>query len=179
MVRQVFLFLLLAAVIAISVQYGRTQCPPCRKLKCSVTPRDDVRLPAPAEIVVVKVPPNVRVPPNIRPQPVIDPAPVQEAIVAGPRRTYVSSNDTRWHEVGFVKGEGDRNVYRLFGHRKLARSERWEYFMRTKDGIDVPFTTPKDVELENGDSISVPGFDGQYKAVIYPVEQLVYNPNVV
>jgi hypothetical protein len=50
--------------------------------------------------------------------------------------------------------------------------------MRTRDGIDVPFNTPKDTELQNGDSIAVPGFDEQFKAVIFPVQQLVYDPAV-
>ena len=30
--------------------------------------------------------------------------------------------------------------------------------MRTKDGINVPFNTEKDVELQNGDLITVPWF---------------------
>ena len=165
----VLLVFLSAAALMLAIRYGRAQCPPCRQLRCQLPDRGDIRLPLSTEIVVVKTPA-----PTLAPTP----TPMQEVVIAGPRRSYVSSNDTRWHEIGIAKGEGDRSVFRLFGHRKYARSEKWEYFMRTKDGIDVPFKTPKDVELLDGDSITVPGFNGQMKAVIFPIEQLAYNPNV-
>jgi len=171
MARDVVLLLILLGLVAyVSVRYGLSKCPPCRKLKCSTPLDSGSRVPGPKDIVIIQTPgaPGGTHFPS--------PAPVEEAVVAGPQRTYISSNDTRWHEIGFVKGDGDRNIHRLFGHRKYARGERWEYFLRTKDGIDAPFNTPKDVELQNGDSITVPGFDGQFKAVIFPVRQLVYSP---
>jgi hypothetical protein len=157
---------IVVSLIAVGILYGRRQCPPCRKIKCSVPLPEEVRMPMLQDVLFVRSPPAGT------------PAPVAEALVGGPSRTYISSNDTRWHEIGFVKGEEHREPFRLFAHRKYPRSDRYEYFMRTKDGINVPFNTEKDVELQNGDLITVPGFSGQFKAVIYPVEKLVYNPVV-
>ena len=146
---------IVASLIAVGVLYGKRQCPPCRKI------------PMLQDVLFVRSAPETES---------RTPAPVAEALVGGPSRAYISSNDTRWHEIGFVKGEEHREPFRLFAHRKYPRSDRYEYFMRTKDGINVPFDTEKNVELQNGDLITVPGFSGQFKAVIYPVEKLVYNP---
>ena len=131
-------FAIVASLIAVGILYGRRQCPPCRKIRCSVPPPEEIRMPMLQDVLFVRSSPETDKK---------TPAPVAEALIGGPSRTYISSNDTRWHEIGFVKGEQHREPFRLFAHRKYPRSDRYEYFMRTKDGINVPFNTEKDVEL--------------------------------
>ena len=137
-------------------------CPPCKEYKCTITNPSE---PLP------QVAPPVAFPPAS--QTALNPIPGR------PTRPYIHSGDTAWHELGFVNSEGTkRRILRLFGRRRFPRSERFEYFLSTKDGISIPFSTPKGVELMNGDKVDIPGFDDKFIAVIFPVDAPRYSPTI-
>jgi hypothetical protein len=145
----VFLVVLVFTLYLVSLQAGgQLSCPPCRDLICTI--------PASAGIEATQ-------------PPVVVPAAPPAPEFRKPERQYVSAADVSWQEMGFVKSPEMKQPLRLFARRKWPRSERYEYFLTTRDNISIPFNTPKDVELVDGDHITVPGFKESLTATIYPV----------
>lgn len=139
-------------------------CPPCKEYKCTISNPSE-RLPTVPPAVLLPVAPG--------------PAKTNDPIPGKPTRQYVNSGDTTWYELGFVNSEGGKRLMlRLFGRRRFPRSDRYEYFLSTKDGISIPFKTPNDVELINGDKVDIPGFENKFVSVIYPVEVPQYSPSI-
>lgn len=121
----------------------------------------------------------------INPPPQQTTVPTQVTIVppggldGSPRIPYVSSLDTTWHAMGYVyrlTTDDRRMSLRLFGRRKYPRSERYEYYVLDKNDIRVVIPRRNDKELYNDDTVNIPELGGDFKVVIYPVQELVYNP---
>jgi hypothetical protein len=146
-----FIVLLAAALYSV-VLYANGYCPPCRDLICTVPHPHETTTPPPLIVPVAVTPPASA-----------------DTIPRRPERQYVSAADVSWHEMGFVMSPEMKQPLRLFARRKWPRSERYEYFLTTRDNISIPFNTPKDVELLDGDNITVPGFKDKLTATIYPV----------
>ena len=98
-----------------------------------------------------------------------------------PEIPYISREDTSYHQLGYIQsdttlaGSFQRPTYRLYGRRKYARSERFEYYIINEVGIRIPFTQSNEKELYDTDKVTVPGFDTLFTVHIYPVRQIVYN----
>jgi len=82
--------------------------------------------------------------------------------------------------VGFIYNGDIR--YPLFGRYKYSgRSDRWEYYVmdETRNRLKIPFKSPNDNELFDGDTVVIPELGGNFNVKIYEYETLRYNPNVL
>ena len=173
---------IVATAVGVSSRYWKNAvcppCEPCKEYKCTIpapAAAEVMSLPAVAPPIIPPLALNTSATPGRAREPPL--VAVGNMAPKKPGRPYINSGDTGWYELGFVNSEGGKkNMMRLFGRRRFARTDRYEYFLSTKDGIRVPFNTPKDVELMSGDKVEIPGFEDKFIAVIYPVDVPQYSP---
>ena len=82
----------------------------------------------------------------------------------------------------------DSNILPLFGKPTYKGSSQWNYYTATDkyNQIKVPITIDNNnctdergcKEINEGDSISIPAYNGNFKANIYKLESPRYIPNV-
>ena len=89
----------------------------------------------------------------------------------GPERDYVSMSDTtNFHELGYVQDTVDPKLrMRLFGKRRFPRVDRFEYYVLDKNGIKIQTKTPREKELFENDTVTIPGHNVPLSVHIYDV----------
>lgn len=96
-------------------------------------------------------------PQNIRP-----PGPGQYQVMG---YVYRSEDDVNYNK-------DDINRLTLYGRRDYQNTNKFEYYVAKDDGIKIPISDT--AELYDGDTVTVTGMTGDFKAVIYENEQIVY-----
>ena len=107
---------------------------------------------------------------------IYDPLVAPERIYPGGRLNITPFQD--YQQIGFVYSGNER--FPLYGRYKYpGRSEKWEYYIidETRNRLKIPFKSPNDNELYDGNSISIPTL-GEFSVKIYEFENIRYNPNV-
>lgn len=140
---------------------------------------------APTAPITVPLQNLIPPPPNQAQVPTISPSQVSIVPVGGLNQGPYTSNtsvyNTEFRHLGYlqsndISSEGQKLTLPLYGRRKYPRSERYEYYVINKSNIQIPFTQKSDKEIWDEDTVTVPGFDGTFRAEIYPVKELTYNP---
>jgi hypothetical protein len=98
---------------------------------------------------------------------------------------FIDSNsryNTEYKHLGYLLSDtvvrnGEKLTLPLYGRRKYPRSERYEYYIVNSNNIQIPFAQKSEKEIWDGDSVTVPTYEGQFIAEIYPQKEHVYNPN--
>jgi hypothetical protein len=99
----------------------------------------------------------------------------------GPSRQYVNNyNDTQnWLVVGYLY-DNLNNRYVLYSRNLYpGNNNRKEYYTvdDSRNRIEIPFSTPNNKEIMDGDQVIVPTLTGTLTAKIYDIQQNKYNPN--
>lgn len=85
-------------------------------------------------------------------------------------------------QVGVIyKPTGDKNeIHPLYGRRKWANSNEWEYYtMLTNYGLKLKVHPPhKNYELSTNDQVTIDGYNDLYTTTIYDVNSPQYIPYV-
>lgn len=87
--------------------------------------------------------------------------------------------------VGLLSRKSDEKFLQLYGRQKYPGASQWEYYVRGNDlsGLEtkIPISINNDREIYENDEVDVPLLDsskGKFKASIYKIDTLKYNPNV-
>ena len=87
--------------------------------------------------------------------------------------------------VGLLSRKSDEKFLQLYGRQKYPGASQWEYYVRGNDlsGLEtkIPININNDREIYENDEVDVPLLDsskGKFKASIYKIDTLKYNPNV-
>lgn len=87
--------------------------------------------------------------------------------------------------VGLLSRNADEKFLQLYGRQKYPGASQWEYYVRGKDlsGLEtkIPISIHNDQEIYDNDEVDVPLLDsnkGKFKAQIYKIDTLKYNPYV-
>lgn len=87
--------------------------------------------------------------------------------------------------VGLLSRNADEKFLQLYGRQKYPGASQWEYYVRGKDlsGLEtkIPISVHNDQEIYDNDEVDVPLLDsnkGKFKAQIYKIDTLKYNPYV-
>ena len=85
-----------------------------------------------------------------------------------------------YHLFGVIYNETVNKTYQLFGRRTYPGSPLFEYYYRGKDagGLDFKFPLPTNKEIYDGDVITLPTDNLEFKVKIYPNDLPRYNPYV-
>ena len=89
----------------------------------------------------------------------------------GPERPYISNYDTTaYHEIGYIQDTQNIKLrMRLYGRRKYARSDKFEYYTLDDNGIKIVVNTKNNKELYENDTVQVTGFLNPFVVHIYDV----------
>lgn len=95
-----------------------------------------------------------------------------------PTTPNVSRFDTSYHQLGYVQADNSttRLVMPLYGRRKIARNDRFEYYVIDAENIKIPFAQRNEAEIYDKDPVTIPGFSESFKAMMYPQDEIAYNP---
>ena len=87
--------------------------------------------------------------------------------------------------VGLLSRKSDEKFLQLYGRQKYPGASQWEYYVRGNDlsGLEtkIPISINNDREIYENDEVDVPLLDsskGKFKASIYKIDTLKYNPNI-
>ena len=87
--------------------------------------------------------------------------------------------------VGLLSRQSDEKFLQLYGRQKYPGASQWEYYVRGRDlsGLEtkIPISVHNDNEIYENDEVDVPLLDsskGKFKASIYKIDTLKYNPHV-
>lgn len=89
-----------------------------------------------------------------------------------------------YHLMGILLRNNTESAFNLFGRQTFPGSNQWEYYVQgnMKDtGVKIPIKIRGDREMEDGQTIVVPGSDpskGNYKVKLYKYDAPRYNPFV-
>lgn len=88
--------------------------------------------------------------------------------------------------VGLLSRQTDEKFLQLYGRQKYPGASQWEYYVRGRDlsGLEtkIPISVHNNKEIYDNDEIDVPLLDsskGKFKAQIYKIDTLKYNPFVI
>ena len=87
-----------------------------------------------------------------------------------------------YHQVGLLFRNNTETAFKLFGRQKFPGSNQWEYFTQgvmSNNDIKIPITVRGDREIEDGQTIVVPGTDnskGGFRVKLYNYDLPRYNP---
>ncbi len=87
-----------------------------------------------------------------------------------------------YHQVGLLFRSNTETAFKLFGRQKFPGSNQWEYFAQgvmSNNDIKIPITIRGDREIEEGQTIVVPGTDnskGGFRVKLYNYDLPRYNP---
>jgi len=88
--------------------------------------------------------------------------------------------------VGLLSRQADEKFLQLYGRQKYPGASQWEYYVRGRDlsGLEtkIPISVHNDKEIYDNDEIDVPLLDsgkGKFKAQIYEIDTLKYNPFII
>jgi hypothetical protein len=98
---------------------------------------------------------------------------------SNPNSIYVPNNldDQIYRQVGFLFSDTSNERYPLYGRNLyVGNNNKQEYYVidGSRNKIKIPI---KNNNILDGDNVNVE-FIGDTKAVIYPIEQKKYNPNL-
>ena len=87
--------------------------------------------------------------------------------------------------VGLLSRQSDEKFLQLYGRQKYPGASQWEYYVRGRDlsGLEtkIPISVHNDNEIYENDEVDVPLLDsskGKFKASIYKIDTLKYNPYI-
>ena len=100
----------------------------------------------------------------------------------GPSRQYIHNyNDNQsWQSIGYLY-DTENTRYPLYSRNLYpGNNNRKEYYIidDSRNRIEIPFSTPNNKELYDGDAVVVPTVTGTLTAKIYDIQQYKYNPNL-
>lgn len=84
-----------------------------------------------------------------------------------------------YQQLGFVFLDNER--YPLFGRNKYPnKSDKKEYYIldESKNRLKIPFATPSNNELYDGDKVFINLLNREFNVKIYDNEEIRYNPNI-
>ena len=87
-----------------------------------------------------------------------------------------------YHLIGVVLRNNTESAFNLFGRQTYPGSNQWEYYVQgsmSDTSVKIPINIRGDREIEDGQTISVPGTDpskGDYTVKLYNYDQPRYNP---
>lgn len=93
-----------------------------------------------------------------------------------------SGSTSQFQQIGYVYDGSNSVRLPLFGRYKYpGRSDRWEYYVidESRNRLKIPFKTKNDVELYDGDHLSIPTVGGDLTAKIYDYDEFRYDPNLL
>jgi hypothetical protein len=76
-----------------------------------------------------------------------------------------------FQQLGFISG--DSKTLPLFGRR--THSRQYEYYTMT-DGVKIPVNSPNKNQFNNGDAVTIPGFETTFTVTNYDTDGLKYIP---
>jgi hypothetical protein len=82
-----------------------------------------------------------------------------------------------YQQLGFVFLDNER--YPLFGRNKYnSKSDKKEYYIldESRNHLKIPFKSPNDNELYDGDKIFINLLNKEFNVKIYDTEEIRYNP---
>jgi hypothetical protein len=89
-----------------------------------------------------------------------------------------------YQQIGYLSRQNDEKFIQLYGRPTYAGSNLWEYYAGLEQNgylQKIPIETKNKKELENGDSIKVPGMDvskGEFIVKLYNYDTPRYNPYI-
>ena len=87
-----------------------------------------------------------------------------------------------YHMMGLILRNNTESAFNLFGRQTFPGSNQWEYFVQGllhNNNVKIPIKIRGDREIEDGQTISVPGMDaskGHFKVKLYNYDAPRYNP---
>lgn len=81
---------------------------------------------------------------------------------------YPSQGCDVYQKVGIVQQDGTETMG-LYGRKKLNDKNRYEYYIidDTRQMNKIPIETPRNNELYTGDTVTIPGYTGDFSVLIY------------